>query len=345
MWWKDDFCLNTNCRGGWWFQMMPLVEMCWLVSKVFVLGSSQVVAFLFSFSWQDWLHGWELRATCWRVWVLNPDGGSPQGYAGSGQLQHQIEIYRWWQDRPSVLGVEPDHQEGMEGLVLLMPNPKSCSDSGYSRYPTLYQSAGIGYPSPFSSPGRLLGSMPHFPSENHWKKLTKPPLSVPEHRGRSASWPPPGLISLLLLIHWNIFQAGSKRKAISLLVGERGFGGIPVSGQEVKYWEIMIPCRAGNCLPSQLFSGSIMSIACLPPSLRRRGVGWLFICDGFCNHDALNVCNIHPPGRDPQTLWTLFICAPVPSIYIFPTLPFCIFWQDCNPTDAEFSMVLSRVQA
>uniref|UniRef100_A0ACB8EGD3 Uncharacterized protein n=1 Tax=Sphaerodactylus townsendi TaxID=933632 RepID=A0ACB8EGD3_9SAUR len=64
------------------------------------------------------------------------------------------------------------------------------------------------------------------------KKLTKPTLHV-LHLFHCCFLP---TASLLLLTHCNIFQAGFKRKAMTLLVagGRGGFGGIPVSQQEIK---------------------------------------------------------------------------------------------------------------
>nr|XP_031540972.1 rho GDP-dissociation inhibitor 1-like [Vicugna pacos] len=51
------------------------------------------------------------------VRVPDSAGGGAQRHAGSRPLQHQVPLHRRRQDRPPALGVEPHHQEGVEGLT------------------------------------------------------------------------------------------------------------------------------------------------------------------------------------------------------------------------------------
>lgn len=69
-------------------------------------------------SWQVGLHGRQLWAQAkWGIRVPHHPGGVTQRDAGPWHLQHQVQVHRWWQTRPPVLGVEPHYQERLERLI------------------------------------------------------------------------------------------------------------------------------------------------------------------------------------------------------------------------------------
>ncbi|XP_056262098.1 rho GDP-dissociation inhibitor 1 isoform X1 [Pseudoliparis swirei] len=80
-------------------------------------------------SGQVGLHGGQLRAQSGRgVRVPDHRGGVPQGDAGPRHLQHQVQVHRRRRARPPLLGLEPHHQEGLDGLIAPRPPPSSRLD-------------------------------------------------------------------------------------------------------------------------------------------------------------------------------------------------------------------------